>query len=262
MTSKRLLIEEDNSRKRRPTSKSPIWRYMSIHEALTLLLDRKLMFRQFKGLVRNDRKEGMIPSDFWESLDRAETEIPRNHRTARERGEAKLRTHLHVQYVSCWNWRKTENALMWMSYAPLGIAVKTTIGKLETVLRENKDEVLGVAKEAVIYADDWAELERHGFIHNGQIRSRLFLNLKRNLFRAEQEVRFRIDLRPTNSRDPNPKERPPLSYEQWPQWSPVIFEDLSWIDEIVGDSAIYPWCVDSISNLCKQHKIRFRQSGR
>lgn len=45
--------------------KAHIWRYMSVHEFLTLIVGKKLGFRQFKSMWANDRQEGMVPDGFW-----------------------------------------------------------------------------------------------------------------------------------------------------------------------------------------------------
>ena len=62
----------------KPDDSCVIWRYMGIYEFLTIITGERLIFRQFKDLERSDRKEGIVPSGFWESWEaymRRETNV-------------------------------------------------------------------------------------------------------------------------------------------------------------------------------------------
>lgn len=43
-----------------------IWRYVSVAELINILDRRRLIFRQFRSLSRNDKAEGAIPEDLYD----------------------------------------------------------------------------------------------------------------------------------------------------------------------------------------------------
>ena len=237
---------------------------MGVHEFLTLILSRRLMFRQFRDLERSDKQEGMIPDEFWESWERARHQERPDGGLGKSRKEADARLFMLrcTQYISCWNAAEGENALMWMSYAPKGVAIKTTVGRLSEAGYENKEQFGMINCERVEYADDWHDLEDRGFEHGGVVQNRLFLNRKRKLFSAENEVRLRIQPRPTCQNDADIERRPPGFPELWPTWFPVVFENLEWVDEVVADSSIAAWSIATFSELIASSGLRLRLSGR
>lgn len=249
---------------RRPRDSCVIWRYMSIYEFLALITDRRLMFRQFKDLQRSDRREGMVPNGFWESWEnymRRETNDEAVLEKARIDNEKHVNDLRCFSYASCWNMAKAESALMWMAYAPRGLAIKSTVKKFRTAKIQNTDEIRRISCDKILYADNWSELANQGINHEGIVLARLFLHTKRKLFAPEKEVRFRVHPVPNFAQDPttgtvaaNPKKCPP--------WRGVLFENLDWIDAVVADSAIASWGTDTLSRLVEAHGIRFRQSGR
>jgi hypothetical protein len=146
-----------------PKPGTRVWRYMNSHGFLTLTVNRRPMFRQSKELEKIDRQEGMIPDKFWESWEewtrkQDPTEDIREARKTAERSLSRLR---HFQYVSCWTAGKIESALMWMAYAPRGVAVRTTIGALKGAPLTNIDHCGPIQSKVMVYADNWPDLERH-----------------------------------------------------------------------------------------------------
>lgn len=152
-----------------------------------------------------------------------------------------------------------ENALIWMAYAPKGLAVRTTIERLCSAKMKNQEDVLGITPQPVIYSDDWSGLESQGFRHDGIMQNRLFLNRKRKLFASERELRLRIQPRPTCTTDE--AYRPPQNPEAWPGWFEVEFESLDWIEEVVAEGSIASWSISTLTALIERHDLQFRQSG-
>jgi hypothetical protein len=249
---------------RRPGDSCVIWRYVNIYEFLTLVTDRRLMFRQFKDLQTSDKLEGMVPSGFWESWEchmRQETKDEAVIAKARTESEKHIDDLRCFSYASCWNMAKAESALMWMAYAPKGLAIKSTVKKLRTAKIQNTREISGISCDKILYADDWSELADRGINHEGIVLARLFLHTKRKLFSPEKEVRFRVQPVAKFERD-GITGTVTANSQKCPPWSGVMFENLEWIDAIVADSAIAPWGIETLSRLIETHGIKFRQSGR
>jgi hypothetical protein len=218
------------------------------------------MFRQFKELQKSDAREGMVTEGFWESvLEFYRRQDPcADIAELRQRAEESLNRLRCFEYASCWNMAKTENAFMWKAYAPRGVAIKTTIGKLRHADQQSGKDKFNIRLQKIEYADHWQELEKRCYQHDGIALNRLSLHTKRRAFIGEHEVRFRIapifpfKLNPDGSYSADPKECPP--------WFPLTFENLNWIEEVVAESSIPPWAVKTIQQLTDQHRVRFRQS--
>jgi hypothetical protein len=236
---------------------TPIWRYASVHAFLTLINGQCLTFHQFKRLQESDVREGMVPEGFWESMQDAD--IKSNSEDNRERL-------LRFTYANCWNMSEHENALMWKAYAPQGVAIKTTVGKLMgaeiTQIMNTKlkgQSATKIEQLTIEYADNWRELEEKGYCHNEIPLNVLFLHLKRKAFCSEAEVRFRIQApepfppQPGGGFvSPNPGDCPP--------WCPVIFKTLDWIDRVVTAPSTSDWAVKPIRQIAEQKGLDFRPS--
>jgi hypothetical protein len=235
---------------------------MSVVEFLTLVLRKQLIFRQFRGLERNDKAEGKIPEGFWEAFER---DAAKRGASAAEiveirgRAETSLERLRHFRYVSCWTMATTENALLWQVYAPHGIAVRTTVGKLRTAKILTPSEQIAIWSRGMEYADDWSELEERGLQHYGVVPNRLFLHTKRTLFAGENEVRFFVDPPAIFEPTLGPQLADPA---KMPAWYSVTFETLTWIEEIVADSSLPDWAIDTLASIAKLHGLKFRLSGR
>jgi hypothetical protein len=229
---------------------------------LELITQRCLMFRQFKELRELDEREGMVVPGFWESvIEYQRQQYPNTDisefRTRAERSLDRMRC---FEYANCWNMAKNESFLMWKAYAPKGIAIRTTVGKFKNAPQENTNDRLSIRLQKIVYADHWRELERRGYRHNGIPLNVLFLHTKRKSFSSEREVRFRIQ--PVFSfpyiRQPDGSSLQDAS--GCPPWFPVVFENLDWIDEVVGESSIPSQAASSIRRLTDQHNLKFRIS--
>jgi hypothetical protein len=243
-----------------PKPNTRIWRYMSLHAFLTLATDRYLMFRQFKELQNSDAREGMVPDGFWESmLDFYREQQPQADITEfRQRSETTLNKLRCFGYASCWSMSAGENALMWKAYAPQGIAVRTTVKKFRNAKQPAGNE-LSIRAHKMEYADHWSDLRKCGYWHTGIPLNRLFLHTKRRAFVSERAVRFSIAPAFPFLMAPDGTAVPP-DPNKCPPWFPVRFENLNWIEEVVAESSIPNWAVETIRKLADQQNIKFRGS--
>lgn len=254
-----MSIPLDETPKRRPPSADPgmvIWRYIDVYSFLTLMHDQCLAFHQFKGLQRDDEREGMVPDGFWESMPEYEIE------TAKKHEESNLGALLEFSYANCWNMGECENALMWKAYAPDGVAIRTTVGKFEIALRGVKWSEGGGSRQqlTIEYADNWEELRRKGYRYDGIPLNVLFLHLKRRAFAGEAEVRFSVQ---PHAHFPQRADGTFMSADRrkCKEWCSVTFETLGWIDEVVTAPSVLGWAAKPISRLAEERGLNFRRSG-
>jgi hypothetical protein len=183
-----------------------VWRYMHFDKLVDLISTRTLHFArldQFK-----DAHEGYIPT--------CDASAPRPHEIAAQRHAWAWR---FLTFASCWHIFPEENALMWPNYGQDGVAIKSTIGKLETVALFHSN----VYVARVIY-DPWPNPLPPGFHWQLPVRKRLE-------FASEAELRIvleDIDL-PIMGDFTQLGEAPPL---HWPTFHKVTFDGLPFIDEI------------------------------
>jgi hypothetical protein len=234
-----------------------IWRYMNLYEFLVLITHKQLIFRQFKGLVNSDKREGKVPLGFWGSWEKQmRKQIADEDQLVnwKERNVKNLNVLLSCMYASCWSRARDkscrESALMWKAYAPRGIAVKSEVGKLRAAKLRSIPEMEGISLrcDPIVYADDWSQLKRRGLTAEFVL-NRLFLHTKRKAFADENEVRFSIQL-PYRL----------LDLQRYP-WFEVCFENLNWIDQVVVESSLADWAVKLVDQLVRPHGLKFGQSG-
>jgi hypothetical protein len=243
-----------------PKQNTIVWRYMHLPEFLTLITTRRLMFRQFRSLETNDREEGKIPSDFWESFQRS-AQVSTDDALAKiiKQTEENLELLRRYRYVSCWTMAPRENALLWAVYAQHGVAVRTRVMKLRGAPRATQSQSGPIISKGMVYADSWADAEPHGFREWGEVvPNERFLHTKRLFFAGENEVRFYIQPPPIYRRA---RKGPMADSQDCPPWFPVLFENLKWIDEVVVSSSTPPWAIETIQPLVDAHRIAFRRSG-
>jgi len=226
-----------------------------VPDFLNLVNDQCLGFHQFKELQESDSHEGMVVPGFWESI--------RSHfdgasmRALKESGEDNLYLLRHFYYASCWNMSDGENALMWKAYAPAGVAIKTSVGKLMNAALTAPSAMVG--QSTIEYADHWSELEARGYVHDQIPLNWLFLHAKRRAFATEAEVRFHVQppARFTQREDGRILADP----DDCSSWCLVTFETLDWIDEIVTAPSTSSWAAKPIERLTKEKGLCFRASG-
>jgi hypothetical protein len=240
--------------------KATIWRYMKLKAFETLMTDQCLMFHQFKELRKSDEQEGMVTEGFWESL------LDFFHRIDPDEDSDKLRQWAEAQldkltcfeYASCWIMADTGKAKMWKNFAPGGIAIRTKVGELMGA-KQAGSRPQTIRSQIIEYADHWSELEARGYSHCGVPLNRLFLHTKRNKFKDENEIRFRIQ--PVANfpigPDGTPRSADP---RDCPAWWPVRFETLNWIGEIIAAPSIPSKDAESIQRRVEQKGLSFSRS--
>lgn len=238
-----------------PKANTVIWRYMSLHAFLTLLTERRLMFRQFKELEESDRHEGRSIEGFWETVPDDMIDLKERSKKTRE----KLR---YCCYASCWSMSEIESALMWSGYARQGVAIKTTVKQLREAQRDTTEQMSIQAAE-IVYADNWTELQAQGYHHNGIPLNRLFMHTKRKAFTDEREARFSVQL--NGSTHPAlikyPDRLPPDYAQICRPWFPITFTKLDWINKVVAESSIPEWAVATLRQMVEAQGLEFQQSG-
>jgi hypothetical protein len=149
-----------------PKSNTTIWRYMSRRVFMRLLTERRLMFHRFDELQKIEAREGMVANDFWRSIWehlQARLPFPADLGITTQMAEARLDRLRCLIYASCWNMGKHENNLMWKAYAPEGIAIRTSVGKLKNAPQAGGTERLTIEYQKIVYADNWRGLEQRGY---------------------------------------------------------------------------------------------------
>ena len=249
-----------------PKSNTTIWRYMSRRVFMQLLTERRLMFHRFDELQKIDAREGMVADDFWRSIWehlQARLPFPADLGITTQMAEARLDRLRCLVYASCWNMGKHENNLMWKAYAPKGIAIRTTVGKFKNAPQASGNERLTIELQKIVYADNWRELEQRGYRHNEEPQNMLFLHTKRKAFSSEREIRFKISpFGPDRAEITWGRNGMVFSYPlpDCPEWFPVVFENLHWIEEVVADSSISSRAASMIRRQTNQHNLKFRVS--
>ncbi len=224
------------------------------------------MFHQFIELQKIDAREGMVSDDFWRSIWehlQARLPFPADLGITTQMAEARLDRLRCLIYASCWNRGKHENNVMWKAYAPKGIAIRTTVGKFKNAPQASGNERLTIELQKIVYADNWRDLEQRGYRHNEEPQNMLFLHTKRKAFSSEREIRFRIS--------PFGRDRAEITWGRngmvfsyplpdCPEWFPVVFENLHWIEEVVADSSISSRAASMIRRQTNQHNLKFSVS--
>ena len=123
-----------------------LWRYMSLAKLFALLGQRKLWFA--RADLFPDKTEGSIPyRAFFDRRKDLEPEFESAHKYAfKDRSLAETKAALESSirrmgertrartYLSCWSLDTAESHLMWLSYAPEGVAVQTSARKIRELL--------------------------------------------------------------------------------------------------------------------------------
>ena len=250
-----------------PKSNTTIWRYMSRRVFLQLVTERRLMFHRFKELQKIDRREGMVVPGFWRSVleyTQARLPFPADLGARRQINEAILDRLQCLTYANCWNMAEHEDNLMWKAYAPKGIAIRTTVGKFKNAAQQSQNERLTIELQKIVYADNWRQLEQRGYRHGEEPQNMLFLHTKRKAFSSEREIRFRISPFGPDRAQIGPGRDGTIVFSYplpaCPEWFPVVFENLDWIEEVVAESSISSRAASMIRRQVNQHNLKFRVS--
>jgi hypothetical protein len=124
-----------------PSDDAELWRFLKLEHFKDLIANEELYFRRTDTYKADDPNEG-LPTDRY--LRNAlglqpyllEDELQLNHH------QASNRLHSECYYLSCWNLSNDDSRLrMWYRYAPSGVAIRTTYGRLRSVLDGFVDDV-------------------------------------------------------------------------------------------------------------------------
>lgn len=156
-----------------------IWRFMDYEKFLHLLVEQSLYFArpdQFE-----DKNEGMLGMN--DIYDMAFTSF---NRESVQKSLEEYRKSIEDVGVSCWYCRKKESLPMWKLYASgkLGIAMKTTVGKLKASLYKLEEEFY-------LGRIDYSEKKYKGIKDQTRL-DRLFT--KDLFYKAEDELRVVVQL--------------------------------------------------------------------
>lgn len=233
---------------------------MSVAELLSILERRRLILHQFRTLRRADRAEGSIPDDLYDR-DQVLSANPEARAHA-----LRANTDLsYSTYVQCWHRSSREHSAFWQIYGNRGVAIQTTIRKITAQKFWTDHSLKG---DDIVYADTWAEMERHGFaVPEGIMPNRMSMRRKRHAFSWEKE--WRIFYKPPASIvgvvDASlPPAEHAVRRAEWrrrlQEHQEIAIESLTWISKVVTAPGAPPWVVDSICATAQRHKVQCRAS--
>lgn len=208
-----------------PSQNQRLWRYITLPSLLYLLTERKLHFSRlwqlddpFEGTISRAQANDLL-------LDLEHEQLLPNL------------LQLYTNFVagcaiSCWHANETESLAMWKLYTTGtdGIAIATTVGKLESSLEFNGRGGLDLHVGFVQYIDHVADIVTERPPERQTALQSLFQ--KRLEYRHEQEVRFVFVLPQGRARSLGDLDIP--------------LKDLSFIDEIVMSPGYPPWASSSL----------------
>lgn len=245
---------------KRKTKSDTIWRYMSVAELISISDQRRLVFRQFRSLRRDDTAEGAIPEDLFrrDPILNVDTQ-------AKVAGDSANIDLLHCTYVQCWHRATKENSAFWKIYGERGVAVRTKIRNFE---QQSFWKERGLRGEDIVYADTWIEAEKKGLmVPQGITPNRSAMRRKRHAFSWEQE--WRMFYQPPTAKygiingglTAEEQEAAQRDWRaNWPEYEEIAVDSLKWISEIVVAPAAPKWVFESIASIGKRHSLTCRVS--
>jgi len=155
-----------------------IWRYMDVARFLTMLCEKSLYLASLREL--NDPWEGVWTTAASQKQSIRDPEYSR----------AVIKRFNNLARVSCWHENERESVAMWKLYVSgrEGVALKTTVGRLEGALTANSTRETTIAR--VLYADqdDNPQVDKN----DGRLYCEQFLFRKVKAYAHEREVRAMI----------------------------------------------------------------------
>ena len=229
-----------------PPLDAPLWRFMAMDKFCDFIANEELYLRRCDLFKKTDPQEGLPTDDYVRrqlNLRRYDLtdEITLNH----HQGSNRLFTEMY--FLNCWSlYNKEHEMQMWQQYAKGGVAVQTTFGRLQEVVRQFPDEIhMGKVR----YGDE--DMTRYNLLQ--------FLFTKGTKFTWESEVRIALC-------SPDPKGGQARNYREtnFPHREPQ--DDLNpmhpWVHEckrrrfvlkeLVTGIAISPWATESVTNEVKR----------
>jgi hypothetical protein len=232
-----------------------IWRYMSVAELISILDRRRLIFRQFRSLRRDDRAEGAIPKDLYARDPVLGRDL--DAKLGGIRANADLR---HCTYVQCWHRASREHSAFWQIYGDRGVALRS---KISTLKKQSFWTTLRLKGEDIVYADTWAEAEKKGLtVAQGITPNRSSMRRKRRAFSWEQEWRIFYSP-PTTRYGTLGANLPPGEFEmarrewraKWPEYEEVSIDSFDWISHVIVAPGSPAWVLESICSIAKRNDL-------
>ncbi len=152
-----------------PAADTVIWRYLDLNKFQSLLSTSAIYFAKADALQAFDAREGSLTKSMEYFIDRTFTLdwvsnlrkqnvqtfagvpfVGRGRLELRDEFRRRMRNHyrfmLSRMYVNCWHINEHENYLMWQNYVQNkpGIAIKTTVGRLQHAFEGSAPEVFCV----------------------------------------------------------------------------------------------------------------------
>lgn len=167
----------------RLASDTQIWRYVDLAKFLDLLTRRNLYFARLDKL--EDPFEGAIPRQFLIDRLPLPEHITGPEREARQSKNVRLLREMLRKsvYVNCWVSGEHESEAMWRLYSREGIAIRSTVGRLERSIGVTEQSPTGV------YAVQYHGTNDDTFISNLSDNVSMAALSKRKSFEHEQEIR-------------------------------------------------------------------------
>ena len=159
-----------------PQDGAGIWRYMSVARFLTLVGEGALYFARLHELrCLGDRSEGV----WTEPCSRQVLSGPNE-----EFKQQKVREYYKRALISCWHENERESVAMWELYVPggEGVAIRTTVGKLECELKNRNPRIGRVPYKENDYRPSTSDYEGIPF-------AAWFLFRKNPAYEHEREIR-------------------------------------------------------------------------
>jgi hypothetical protein len=124
-----------------PAAATPLWRFMPLEFFQDFMANEELYLRRCDKYAKDDPQDGIPSDDHISRQHGLRWGHPDDERVlVAEQGSNRLFTEMY--YLSCWNLYKPEHEIqMWQGYAPEGVAVKTTFGRLRAAVDKFPDRM-------------------------------------------------------------------------------------------------------------------------
>ena len=158
--------------------KQKVWRYMRVVSFLQILQENGLWFTRLAAL--QDKYEGERPHAVREHNDRILIQFAeydkRDADQTKEAFSSFLNNERMKKCINCWHLNEFESAAMWSLYSSeSGVAIQSTVARLELALRGRSDIAMGLVQYADFDAKnllscDPIYLKRESFSHEKELR--------------------------------------------------------------------------------------------
>lgn len=111
-----------------------VWRYLTMEKLLALLTSESLHFTRLDKF--QDPWEGTLPTRRRARLEEIDRRVSENFRQY----SSSLRNETRKLYfLNCWHISEHESAALWAQYASSGLAIRSTVGRLQAATHEEAD---------------------------------------------------------------------------------------------------------------------------